>query len=70
MHNIHKDHPMVPEKIKIKEEWLSPCSLENANKFNIKTGGIHKLAPNLMSKKELCCSLQKLEILFIKSINI
>ena len=31
-------------------EWLSPCSLENGNKFDIKTGNINKLAPNLMPK--------------------
>ena len=41
---------MAPEKIRIKTEWLSPQSLENANKFDIKTENINKLAPNLMSK--------------------
>ena len=51
LHDSHKDYPMAPEKSKIKEEWLSPYSLENANKFDIKAGGINKLVPNLMSKK-------------------
>ena len=50
LHDSHKDYPMAPEKSKIKEEWLSPYSLENANKFDIKAGGINKLVPNLMSK--------------------
>ena len=46
----HSDYPMAPEKIKIKTEWLSPYSLENANKFDIKTGNINKLAPDLIPK--------------------
>ena len=50
LHEEHSDYPMVPGKIKIKTEWLSSYSLENANKFDIKTGNINKLAPNLMPK--------------------
>ena len=44
LHEEHSDYPMAPEKIKIKTEWLSPYSLENENKLNIKTGNINKLA--------------------------
>ena len=51
LHDSHQDYPMAPEKIKIKEELLSPYYLKYAKKFDIKTGGINKLAPNLMSKK-------------------
>ena len=51
VHEEHSDYPMAPEKIKMKTEWLSPYSLENANKFDYKTGNINKLAPNLMRKK-------------------
>ena len=51
LHDSHKDSPMAPEKIKIRKEWLSPYSLENANKFGIKTGDINKLLPNFASKK-------------------
>ena len=50
LHEEHGDYPMAPEKIKIKTEWLSPYSLENANKFDIITANINTLAPNLMSK--------------------
>ena len=50
LHEEHSDYPMAPEKIKIKTKWLSPYSLENANKFDIKTENINELAPNLMSK--------------------
>ena len=50
LHDSHKDYSVAPEKIKIKEEWLSPYSLENPNKFDIKTGSVNKLAPNPMPK--------------------
>ena len=50
LHEEHGDYPMAPEKIKIKTEWLSPYSSENANKFDIKTGNINNLVPNLMPK--------------------
>ena len=51
LHDIHNDYSMAPEKIKIEDEMLSPYSFEIKNKYDIKTDGINKLAPNLMSKK-------------------
>ena len=48
LHDFHKDYPMVPEKIKIKDEILSPYCVKIKN---IKSGDITKLTPNLMSKK-------------------
>ena len=59
LHDLHKDYPMAPEKIKIKEEMLSPYSAKNAKKFDIKTGNINKLAPNLMSKKNYIINYRK-----------
>ena len=46
----HSDYPLAPKKGKIKREWLSPYSLKNANEFDIKTGIINKLTPNVMTK--------------------
>ena len=51
LHDFHKDYPMAPEKIKIKDEMLSPYCLKIKNKHDIKSGDINKLTPNLMSKK-------------------
>ena len=51
LNDIHNDYPLAPEKIKIEVEMLSPYSFEIKNKYDIKTGGINKLAPNLMPKK-------------------
>ena len=50
-YDSQKDYTMAPEKIKIRKEWLSPSSLENANKFDVTTEDINKLVPNFVSKK-------------------
>ena len=44
---------MAPEKIKVKQEILSPYSRKDAKKFGIKTGTINKLTSNLMLKKAM-----------------
>ena len=45
----------------MKEEMLSPYSQENAKKFGIKTDGMNKLAPNLMSKKNYVVHYRNLQ---------
>ena len=51
LHDIHNDFPMAPEKIKIKDEMLSPIQLKIRNEYSIKVGITNKLIPNLMPKK-------------------
>ena len=51
LHDYHNDYSMVPDKVKIENGMLSPYSLEVTKEYDIKTGGINKLAPNLMPKK-------------------
>ena len=51
LQNYHNDYPMAPEKIKIEDYMQSPYSSEIKKEYCIKTGGINKLAPNLMPKK-------------------
>ena len=51
VHDFHKDYSMAPEKIKIKEEMLSPYCLEIKKKHDIKVGVVNRLTPNLMPKK-------------------
>ena len=50
LHEDHNDFPMAPEKIKIKEEMLSPYCLEIKEETDIKEGVCKKLIPNLMPK--------------------
>ena len=50
LHDFHKDYPVAPEKIKIKDEMLSPYSLEIKKENDIKIGGVNKLAPDIMPK--------------------
>ena len=68
LHDFHKDYPRTPEKIMIKEELLSPYCLKNAKKFDIKTGGINKLAPNLMSKKNYVVHCRNLKYYLSKGL--
>ena len=42
----HNDYSLAPEKIKVREEMLSPHQLKMKNKHDIKIGGINKLIPN------------------------
>ena len=57
IHDIHNDYPLAPEKINIPKEWLSKYCFTIASVYNITTGTVKKLVPNLMNK--LCDSLQK-----------
>ena len=51
LHDYYKDYPMAPEKIQIEDSMLSPYQLKIKNKYDIKSGGIHKLVPNLLPKR-------------------
>ena len=69
LHEKHSDYPMAPDKIKIKAQWLSPYSLENANKFDIKTGNNNKLAPNLMPKNSYVIHYRNLKYYLSKGLT-
>ena len=64
LHNLHNDYPLAPEKLEITQNMLSKYCFDIANKYGIKIGGVHKLAPNLRNKK-ICCLLQKSSVVFI-----
>ena len=48
---------------------LSTYSLEIKNEYDIKTGGINKLAPNLIQRR-IIGALQEFTILFISRLDI
>ena len=50
LHKLHNDYPLAPEKLTVKEEWLSPYQtdlLENKSMLSCP-----KLVPNLMTTKQ------------------
>ena len=50
LHNLHNNHPLDPEKLKVTYDMLSDYSKKIAGKYIIKVGGIKKLVPNLGKK--------------------
>ena len=58
---------MAPEKIRIKDEMLSPYCLEIKNKY-IKSGGINKLVRNLLPKKNCVVHYRNLKYYLSKGL--
>ena len=52
---------MAPEKIRIEDEMLSPFCSKIKKKYTIKTGGINKLVPNLIPKKNYVVHYRNLQ---------
>ena len=74
LHDIHNDYPLAPEKIKIKDNMLSPYCPKIKKENDIKVGGINKLVPNLLSKKKYVLHYRTLKYylsqgLILKNVN-
>ena len=50
LHELHNDYPLIPEKLEISYNMLSNYCSNIENKYDIKTGGVNKLVPNLNNK--------------------
>ena len=61
LHDIHNDYPLAPEKINIPKEWLSKYCLKIASVYNITTGTVKKLVPNLMNKNNYLIHYRNLQ---------
>ena len=68
LHEDHNDFPMAPEKIKIKEEMLSPYCLEIKEENNIKVGVSNKLIPNLIPKNNYIVHYRNLKYYLSKGL--
>ena len=53
LHELHNDYPLAPEKLEISHNMMSSYCSSTANKYNIKTGGVNKLVPNLSNKNKM-----------------
>ena len=61
LHIDHSDYPLASEKVKTKREWFPSCCLEIANEYNIETGFINKLTPNVMLKNNYVVHYRNLQ---------
>ena len=60
LHKSHNDYPLAPEKLAVKEEWLSGYQtklLDNKSMLNVT-----KLVPNLMDKKKYVVHYKNLQL--------
>ena len=62
LHNLHNDYPLLPEKIKVTREILSPYCKSIREKFNITIGQVHKLIPTLGSKEKYVLHYRNLQL--------
>ena len=52
LHKLHSDYPLAPEKLEISQNMLSNVCSSTVNEYEIKTGGVNKLVPNLGNKSK------------------
>ena len=57
-HDQFKQYPPCLENIKPKNEWLSDCQKEIAEKNGIKMGSCNKLTPHLFDHKHIVISIE------------
>ena len=61
-HNLHNEYPLAPEKIRVTEDMLSNYCKKIAAKYNISTGLVSKLIPNLRNKEKYVLHYRNLEL--------
>ena len=62
LHDLHNDHPIAPEKVKVSRDMLSPYCNKITEKYNISTGLVRKLIPTLCDKEEYVLHYHNLQL--------
>ena len=70
LHELHNSYPSAPEEKEIKEEMLSKYQLKTADLYNISTGNIKRLVPNLFGKQKCVLHYENLQVYFKTRIKI
>ncbi|WAR04325.1 hypothetical protein MAR_019694 [Mya arenaria] len=52
IHNLHSDYPLAPEKLVVKDEWLSPYCQNLKSNFNLTSDKTTKLIATLFNKEK------------------
>ena len=62
LHNAHNNYPLAPEHIAVTEDMLSPYCKQIQEKFQMSTGLVKKLIPNLMDKTKYVLHYRNLQL--------
>ena len=63
LHELHSDHPLVPEKLEIKREMLSDHPLKIVDDLKVSIGNVKKLVLNIFVKETYVLHHKNLQIL-------
>ena len=62
LHELHNDFPLAPEKLAVSNDILLKYCKKNAEKYEIKVGGVRKLISNLGNKTNYVVHYRNLQL--------
>ena len=62
LHELHNDCPLAPEKFAVSSDMLSKYCKEIADRYEIKSGDVKKLIPNLVNKTKYVLHYRNLQL--------
>ena len=62
LRELYSDYLLVPDKIEIKREMQSEYQTKIADLYNIPTGNVNKLVPNLFDKEKCVLHYENLQL--------